>query len=80
MPGNRTIFATLSRRWQLPDADTNLLINIHPGRYQLEPIANPLGHRNPWLVLKGTKIGMPEGAWMYWKNGSGDLRISINEE
>lgn len=80
MVSNRNIFATLFRRWQMPDADTNKLINITPGRYELEPIENPLGHRDPWLVLKGTKIGMPEGAWMYWKDGPGDLRISINEE
>lgn len=76
----KKIYATLQRRWQFRNADTERLMNITPGRYELESMENPFGNRSPWLVLKGTKIGMPEGAWHYWQKGEGDLKILIEEE
>jgi hypothetical protein len=79
MTSNKKIIATLHRAWQLPDANSKRIVNITPGRYELEPIENPKGKRNPWLVLKGTKIGMPEGARRYWTEGPGDLKILLEE-
>ena len=35
---------------------------IPTGRYEMERIPNPFGCPNPWLVLKGTKIGQAEVA------------------
>ena len=52
----KKIYATLQRRWQFRNADTERLMNITPGRYELESMENPFGNRSPWLVLKGTKL------------------------
>ncbi len=40
-----------------------LCTRVAPRNYELERIPNPYGHKVPWLVLKGTKIGMAETAW-----------------
>lgn len=37
---------------------------IHEGEHEVERIEHPFGLKNdPWLVLKGTKTGAPEGYW-----------------
>ena len=31
--------------------------SVKEGEHKVEIIPNPLGHKEPWLVLEGTKIG-----------------------
>jgi hypothetical protein len=62
------IFATLNRTWQMPDGsqDKGQMVDVTPGRYELEEISNPYGYDANWLVLKGTMIGMTKRAWFDW--------------
>ncbi len=49
------------------------------GRHELERVPDPFGHSRNWLVLKGTRIGMPEGSWTRWINGVlGNIESSEN--
>ncbi|HTM69075.1 MAG TPA: hypothetical protein VL426_07345 [Candidatus Binatia bacterium] len=66
MTGQDRIFATI------PDDDRLLLdgatperecVSVPPGRYELERVPNPYGPGRPWLVLKGSRIGMVERGW-----------------
>lgn len=94
----RALILTLKRPWSVPDAtsDDTVTAIIPAGSHEVERIPNPCGggrgrgHRNsPWLVLKGTKIGMAEGAWRQWENGAvnekgeptnwGDSEVVITE-
>jgi len=71
-----SIFATTKREWEMLNADALPAqhITVAPGRYELERIPNPTGTSDcNWLVLKGTKTGMAEGAWQQWINGSPDV-------
>ena len=71
-----SIFATTKREWEMPDASTLPAkhVNVAAGRYELERIPNPTGTSDcNWLVLKGTKTGMAEGAWKRWINGSANV-------
>ena len=89
--------ATLKRVWELVDASSpnSSKVERGPGDFELERIPNPLGHNGNWLVIKGTMVGMAEGAWRQWKNGElvdnphhlnngkpidwGDFEIIIND-
>jgi len=65
------IQATTHRSWELVDGvGRHTRYTLPPGTYQLERIACPLGHRCNWLVIAGTVIGMAEGAWQDWRNGT----------
>lgn len=66
------ITATLKKAWEMVDAKNSAKEHtiVEPGTYELERIENPYGHNAKWLVLKGTKIGMAEGAWRQWINGT----------
>lgn len=63
------MLATLKRPWEMLDVERKGNIIVPEGRYPLERIDNPFGHLEPWLVIKGTEIGMAESFWRYWKNG-----------
>ncbi len=53
---------------------------IRAGRHECELIPHPLGHSEPWIVLKGTKIGQPASAWRFWDDPMyGDFQITIEE-
>lgn len=91
-----TITATLWRTWDLPDGSVTdkpdaigvrhaTRVPTGPGTFELERVANPRGHEAPWLVLKGTLVGMTEGAWKNWpvadgvEPGSDEFHIVITE-
>jgi len=64
------MFATLKKDWPMTDATINKVVVVPEGRHELERIPNsyePDGE--PWLVKKGTKIGMLESDWRSWQNG-----------
>lgn len=90
------ITATLWRTWRLSDGsvpgakDANgtrhsVKVEVGPGIFELERVANPRGFDAPWLVLKGTLVGMTEGAWRQWpvaddvEPGSDEFHIVITE-
>ena len=62
------MFAILKRDWMMIDGETGEDKTITAGRHEIERIDNPFGHDNPWLVLKGSKIGRAENAWRDWEN------------
>lgn len=71
MSQNSGITATLKKTWTLLDGSTtDGRADVEAGRYELERIPCPYGHPCDWLVIKGTKIGMAEGAWRQWQNGT----------
>lgn len=71
MSRNGGITATLKRTWTLLDGSTaDGCVDIEAGRYEIERVPCPYGHPCDWLVIKGTKIGMAEGAWRQWQNGT----------
>lgn len=84
--------ATTKRPWELLDhtkSMNNMRVTMPAGTHQLERIPNPKGYPGNWLVIKGTTIGMSEGAWRDWKNGDlnskgkpidwGEFEIAIQE-
>jgi hypothetical protein len=69
----KMITATLKRAWKMIDAGENAKerdVTVQPGTYELERVRNPYAYSAKWLVLKGTLIGMTEGSWMQWINGT----------
>ena len=66
------MIAILKKTWELIDGASNgrAKVQAGPGEVELERIPNPYGHQADWLVLKGTRIGMAEGAWRQWQNGN----------
>jgi hypothetical protein len=55
-----TTFFNGENRLGSPATETQL-----PGEYELERISNPYHlPKAPWLVFKGTKIGMTEAGWL----------------
>jgi len=77
------MFVTTKKPWNLIDAGqlpSKRNITLPPGRYEVEKVPNPLGHTGPWLVLKGTKIGMAEKAWRcFGEERFWDSQIIIEE-
>ncbi len=72
------IKATTRRVWEMLDHSKprdNNNAYLQPGTYELERIPNPYGFAGSWLVVKGTTIGMAEGAWKGWING-----VRVNRE
>lgn len=63
------VFADIHNQWEMIDAGSMNLVGVRPGSYELERIANPCGHKVPWLVLKGTEIGMSETFWQAQRSG-----------
>lgn len=66
------IRATTKRVWEMLDYSkprNEDKTELQPGTYELERISNPHGFEGNWLVVKGTTIGMSEGAWKQWING-----------
>jgi hypothetical protein len=57
------IFVSLSMSYGLIDPDSGKVREFGPGVYELERVLNPYGHKIPWLVIKGTRIGMAETGW-----------------
>lgn len=58
------IFITLSADIEVCNGEGQLeKATIPIGKHEMERIPNPLGYPNPWLVLKGTKIGQAETTW-----------------
>lgn len=57
--------------------DPLLSLRIGPGTYTLERIPNPMepGTDDPWLVIKGTKIGQREIVWRSDASMSKDLPV-----
>lgn len=57
--------AILLRTWEMMDYtdDPKKKVKVPAGEYQVERIPNPYGHKNYWLILKGTTTGMSEGSW-----------------
>ena len=68
---HKKMFATLFKNWKMLDGTDGKSEHVHikAGRYEIEKIRCPVGYDCSWLVFKGTKIGMAEGAWRQWKNG-----------
>jgi hypothetical protein len=62
----------LNREWVAVDGTTGKAVGIPAGTYEVERIANPLGHAAPWLTLKGTLIGGCEGYWRDWPGPADD--------
>jgi hypothetical protein len=67
----QNMYLILKRDWEVIDAskvlDDDRRAVIKAGRYEVERIPNPLGHKGTfWLVLKGTLIGATEGWWRDW--------------
>jgi hypothetical protein len=65
------IFATLAADWTMIRIDRGRQTEqvVPAGRYELERIPNPFGHKAPWLVRKeqnqwGNVIGMAETFWL----------------
>lgn len=48
---------------------TTTYVTVSAGTHEVERIPNPRGYDGNVLVLKGTKIGMAEGAWRQWAPG-----------
>ena len=61
----------LKTEWPFIDGTTDghTKVKVGPGGFEVERISNPYGHNAAWLVLKGTKTGMAEGAMREWQNG-----------
>jgi hypothetical protein len=83
------IQAILKRHWKMPNGaktsrENREEVEVAPGNYELDRVPNPFGHKAPWLVLKGTLIGMAEGAWRQWINDADtqwdDFEIIIDED
>lgn len=75
--------AKLKRTWEMLDGSLPIgspRVMVEPGQYTLERVANPHGFAAPWLVLRGTTIGMAEGAWREWEDEIGDWQIVIEAE
>ncbi len=70
--------------WQCIDASTGVprTHTLLPGKYEVERIPNPFGYTTqPWIVLKGTKIGGSESFWRYMaKRSWGAFRISLDHD
>lgn len=78
------IFVTTHRDLNLHDAsdgdpETVKKFLLAPGTYELERIPCPLPYNCNWLVRKGTKIGMSQGAWTDLIDLSGDSKIELIE-
>ncbi len=75
--------ATLPCEYEFVDADNpnGPRVKMPAGRYEIECIPNPVGYEKSWLVFKGTKIGLPEGAWRDFGQGelSENYAIVISE-
>jgi len=52
---------------------------LQPGRYELEKIPNPYGHAQPWILVRGTKLGMAEKAW-YGQAKRFPFQVSVIED
>jgi len=64
------------------DASNKCSVPVSPGNYELERVLDPLmGGKDPWLVIKGTKIGFSEGWWRSHSHPSwGNQQIVIEGE
>ncbi len=79
------MFIVLKRAWEVLDASKPEHHTPRPtipiGRHEIERIANPYGHDVPWLVLKGTQLGMTENSWREWADPEWeDAQVIIQEE
>lgn len=64
---SRTMHMVLKREWTATSADDGRAVKIGPGRFEIERIPNPFGHKDAdWLVLKGTKTGATKNYWLSW--------------
>ena len=50
-----------ARDWSDPTSPK--LVTISAGHYEVERVPSHFGEERPWLLLKGTKIGMFENMW-----------------
>jgi len=77
------MIATLHREWELhtwkEDGTTGNDVYVGPGTVELERIPNPLGYKGFWLIIKGTNVGMAEGAWRQWEDFTDEWQIQITE-
>ena len=77
------MFVTIKKSLSLVDSSklpSKRNVMLTPGRHEVERVTNPLGHTGPWLVLKGTKIGMAEKAWRcFGEERFWDSQIIIEE-
>lgn len=71
----------LKRTWTVPvGSKKGETKKIHPGKHEIERIANPRGEKEPWLVLKNTTIGHEESYWHQWKGDHlGHWEVNIKE-
>lgn len=79
----KRIFLETKKIWGFLDgSEKGKVVQMPPGRYEVERIPNPFGHENvDWLVLAGTRLGATELFWRGWENPEDpDLEVIITEE
>jgi len=73
---------TLHMSWLAVDASTPTgeTVRISSGTHEVERIKNPIvPDGEPWIVLKGTKIGASETFWRQWTQDEwGDFQVGLS--
>ena len=75
------MFIVTKCEWEICDSVTlGKDVLLASGRYEVVRIPNPYGHKDPWLLVKGTTMGAAEGWWRDWSDpGYGEYQINVED-